>query len=42
MPLWLTLVGIQAPLPNLALPSLGNHLLWGLILGGSYAWLVGR
>jgi len=42
MPLWLRLVGVPAPLPNLGLASLANHLLWGVVFGGGYAWLVGR
>ncbi|MFB6101744.1 MAG: ATP-binding protein [Haloplanus sp.] len=42
MPLWLRLVGVSASVPNLGLPSLANHLLWGVVFGGVYAWLVGR
>ncbi|MEF8856158.1 MAG: HAMP domain-containing sensor histidine kinase [Haloplanus sp.] len=42
MPLWLRAVGIPAPVPNLGLPSLLNHLLWGSVFGGVYAWLLGR
>jgi len=33
MPVWLNLVGMPAPLPDLGLHSLGAHLLWGLVLG---------
>lgn len=42
MPLWLRAVGIPAPVPNLGLPSLLNHLFWGVVFGGVYGWLVGR
>jgi signal transduction histidine kinase len=42
MPLWLRAVGVPAPLPNLGLPSLGNHLLWGGVFGGVFAWLQRR
>lgn len=42
MPLWLRAVGVPAPLPNLGLSSLLNHLLWGTVFGGVYAWLLGR
>lgn len=42
MPLWLRAVGIPAPVPNLRLPSLLNHLFWGTVLGGVYAWLRRR
>ena len=42
MPLWLRLVGVPAPLPNLGLASLANHLLWGVVFGSGYAWLAGR
>ncbi|WP_135805757.1 ATP-binding protein [Halorussus marinus] len=37
MPTWLRLVGISAPLPNLAWPSLASHLVWGLGLGLLYS-----
>ena len=33
MPVWLNLVGMPAPLPDLGLHSLGAHLLWGGVLG---------
>lgn len=36
MPIWLNLVGLQAPVPMLTLPALGGHLLWGLTLGVTY------
>ncbi|WP_251331222.1 sensor histidine kinase [Haloplanus pelagicus] len=42
MPLWLRMVGIPAPVPNLRFPSLANHLLWGAVFGGVYAWLRRR
>jgi two-component system OmpR family sensor kinase len=42
MPLWLRAVGVPAPLPNLGLSSLLNHLLWGTVFGGVYAWLLDR
>lgn len=47
MPVWLNLVGLPAPLPDLGLHSLGAHLLWGGALGigeaASEAWgLPGR
>jgi signal transduction histidine kinase len=41
MPLWLRAVGVPAPLPNFALPSLGHHLVWGVVFGGLYGWLCG-
>ncbi len=39
MPIWLQVVGIPSPLPNL--PRLGflSHALWGVILGGTYVAL---
>lgn len=36
MPIWLNLVGIPAPLPNVSLPALWSHLLWGLVLGVTF------
>lgn len=42
MPLWLRALGIAAPLPNLGLPSLLNHILWGTVFGGVYALLLRR
>jgi signal transduction histidine kinase len=36
MPVWLNLVGIPTPIPNLSPHSLLSHLLWGLVLGGGY------
>lgn len=37
MPLWLQLVGIEATAPNLTVPGLVGHVIWGAILGGVYA-----
>jgi signal transduction histidine kinase len=37
-PVWLRLIGIPAPVPNLSVTFLVNHLLWGLTLGVSTAW----
>lgn len=46
MPLWLRAVGIEAPLPNIPLPSLLGHLVWGVTTGLLYhagdGWLTGR
>ncbi len=39
MPLWLRAVGMGAPVPNLRLPSLIAHLVWGVLFGGLYGWL---
>jgi len=43
MPVWLRLVGIAAPLPNLTGPSLAGHLLWGsslaILYHGGDLWL---
>lgn len=36
MPLWLNLVGIATPIPNLSPNSLLAHLLWGVVLGAGY------
>ncbi len=36
MPIWLRLVGIDAPLPNVTLPSLTGHIVWGLTTGVGY------
>jgi two-component system OmpR family sensor kinase len=33
MPIWLNLVGVQAPVPNLALTPLLTHLTWGVSIG---------
>jgi len=33
MSLWLTLIGIPTPLPNLGVVSLGAHLVWGALFG---------
>jgi signal transduction histidine kinase len=32
-PVWLRLLGIAAPIPNLSAPLLASHLVWGLSLG---------
>lgn len=46
MPVWLRLVGINAPLPNITLPSLTGHIVWGLTTGLVYhlgdGWLAER
>ncbi|NHN57620.1 MULTISPECIES: HAMP domain-containing sensor histidine kinase [Halorussus] len=46
MPVWLRLVGIPAPVPNLGPTALGSHLVWGVSLGGLYylgtEWLDAR
>jgi signal transduction histidine kinase len=42
MPLWLRAVGLSAPVPNLQVPSLIAHLIWGVVFGGGYAWLCRR
>jgi two-component system OmpR family sensor kinase len=36
MPVWLELVGIAAPFPNLTVPSLAGHLTWGLTISLCY------
>lgn len=41
MPVWLRGVGVPAPVPNLSLPGLVGHVVWGVLLGGLYALLVG-
>lgn len=40
MPVWLSAVGSPAspPFPNFAPPSLPWHGVYGLVLGGTYAW----
>lgn len=44
-PVWLQLVGIDTPVPNLTLPGFAGHLVWGLTLGSLYhagdRWLAG-
>jgi uncharacterized membrane protein YagU involved in acid resistance len=44
MPVWLRLVGLAAPVPNLALPGFVGHVVWGLTLGTLYGaggrWLA--
>jgi signal transduction histidine kinase len=46
MPVWLRLVGVGAPLPNLPPGSLAAHALWGLTAATVYhagdRWLAGR
>ncbi|MUW13662.1 histidine kinase [Halorubrum sp. CBA1125] len=39
MPVWLRLLGIPAPVPNLTLTGLLAHALWGAVLGVSYRWV---
>jgi signal transduction histidine kinase len=41
MPLWLRAVGVQATLPSLSVPSLVGHLVWGALLGATYALVRG-
>jgi signal transduction histidine kinase len=41
MPLWLRTVGMPAPVPFLTAPSLFGHVVWGAVLGGTYAVLGG-
>ncbi|MFB6075164.1 MAG: hypothetical protein ABEJ89_09135 [Haloarculaceae archaeon] len=36
MPVWLRLVGLAAPIPNLGLAPLVGHLVWALVIGGLY------
>ena len=36
MPVWLNLVGVPAPIPNVSSASFVGHLLWGVTLGGAY------
>lgn len=36
MPVWLGLVGIPAPVPNLSSVGLLGHLVWGVAVGGTY------
>lgn len=36
MPIWLNLVGIAAPLPNVSVPSFVGHVLWGVTLALVY------
>jgi signal transduction histidine kinase len=37
MPVWLNLVGIPAPVPNVAMTPLVTHVVWGVVLGVSVA-----
>jgi len=41
-PVWLRLLGVPAPLPNLSVPLFVNHLLWGGTLGAATAWGYAR
>lgn len=36
MPVWLLLVGVDAAIPNLTLPGVVGHVLWGVVLGVGY------
>jgi len=36
MPVWLKLTGVEAPLPNLTLPSLVAHVTWGATVSSCY------
>ncbi|MFA1609651.1 sensor histidine kinase [Halobellus rubicundus] len=40
MPLWLSLVGVPASLPNLSLVGLVGHAVWGVVLGVAYDRLI--
>ena len=46
MPVWLLLVGVDAPFPNLTIGSLLAHGVWGVTVAGSYhlgdRWLAAR
>jgi signal transduction histidine kinase len=37
-PVWLRLIGIAIPVPNLSLMLLATHLVWGVSLGAVTAW----
>lgn len=37
-PIWLRLLGLSVPIPNLSTTSLVSHLLWGFSLGVLVAW----
>jgi hypothetical protein len=41
-PVWLRLLGVPAPVPNLSLSLLASHLAWGCSLGALTAWGYGR
>lgn len=45
-PIWLQLLGIPAPIPNLSAPLLVNHVVWGIFLGAGntvgYRYIVPR
>ncbi len=36
MPLWLSLLGVPASIPNLSIPGFVGHAIWGVALGVSY------
>lgn len=36
MGIWLNLLGIPSPIPDLGLPGLVGHLVWGFVLVGSF------
>jgi len=36
MPIWLVLVGVETPIPNLTLTSLAGHVVWGVTMGTLY------
>jgi len=42
MPLWLTAVGVPAPVPRIFPAGVVGHVVWGLVLGGVYWVLVRR
>lgn len=42
MPVWLTLVGVPAPIPSLDPTSLLGHVVWGALLGTGYTVLARR
>ncbi len=37
MPIWLRVLGVRTPVPNLTAAGLIGHVLWGLTLGGGFA-----
>ena len=38
MPIWLRVLGVRTPVPNLTAAGLIGHALWGLTLGGGFAF----
>lgn len=40
MGIWLNLLGIPSPIPDLGLPGLVGHLVWGIVLVGSFHQLT--